>query len=475
MESLLNEYDDLFHGIGKMKDLKVKLDVDKNVRPVAQKHRRLPFHLRDKLEAELQRLGAANVIERVESATDWVSPIVIAPKKDSTDIRMCVYMVKPNRAIKRIRHIIPTIDELRHDVNGAKVFSKLDLKHGFHQLELDEDSRDITTFSTHVGLFRYCRLNFGTNSAPEIFHEELRKKLEGIPGVRNIHDDILVTGKNVEDHNRNLKATFQRLRDSSLTLKRSKCSFSQKSIKFFGLVFSEDGISPDPDKVDALQNLRALTNQTQLRSFLGMTNYSSQFIQNYSTLSEPLRELTRKKTHWVWTDKHQKCFETLKEALKSNALLNYYDPSLPTDVVYDGSPVGVGAILAQHKPGEPGPRVVAYNSRILTPVERRYGHIERESLTIMYGYLKNQLYLLGSTFTVVTDHKPLVSLYNNPRRPEPFRVERMRLKLQGFSFRVIYRSGKLNPTDYTSRQPQPFVNSTKEEKKISEELEAHVN
>ena len=100
-------------------------------------------------------------------------------------------------------------------------------------------------------------------------------------------------------------------------------------------------------------------------------------------------------------------------------------------------------------------------------MERRYGHIERESLAIMYGCLKNQLYLLGSTFTVATDHKPLVSLYNNPRRPRLLRVERMGLKLQGFSFRVIYRSGKLNPTDYTSRQLQPFVNSTKEEKKIS--------
>ena len=185
-----------------------------------------------------------------------------------------------------------------------RFFSKLDLNQGFHQLELDEDSRDITTFSTHVGLFRYCRLNFGTNAAPEIFHEELRKKLEGIARVRYIHDDILVTGKNVEDHNRNLKATFQSLIDSGLTLKRSKCIFSQKSITFFGLVFSEDGIGPDPDKVDALQNLRAPTNQTQLRSFLGMTNYSSQFIQNYSTLSEPLLELTRKKTRWVWTDKH---------------------------------------------------------------------------------------------------------------------------------------------------------------------------
>ena len=112
-------------------------------------------------------------------------------------------------------------------------------------------------------------------------------------------------------------------------------------------------------------------------------------------MSKPLRELTRKKTRWVWTDKHQKCFETLKEALKSNALLNYYDPSLPTEVVCDGSPVGVGAILAECKPGEPGPRVAAYNSRTLIPVEQRYDHIKRESLAITYGCLKNQLYLLG--------------------------------------------------------------------------------
>ncbi len=92
------------------------------------------------------------------------------------------------------------MEELRHDLNGAKIFSKLELTNGFHQLELDEKSKGITTFSTHVGLRRYCRLNFGTNSAPEIFHEELRKKLEGIPSVRNIHDDILVSGFDEEDH-----------------------------------------------------------------------------------------------------------------------------------------------------------------------------------------------------------------------------------------------------------------------------------
>ena len=183
--------------------------------------------MREKLDTELERLEDARIIEKVETATDWVSPIVIKPKKGTDDIRVCVDMGAPNRAIKRVRHVIPTIEDLRQDVNGAKVVPKLDLAKGFHQLELHEDSRGITTFSTHVGLRRFRHLNFGTNSAPEIFHEELRKLLVGIKGVRNIHDDILVTGTDDQDHLRALSETFQRLREAGLTLKRSKCVFAQ--------------------------------------------------------------------------------------------------------------------------------------------------------------------------------------------------------------------------------------------------------
>ena len=208
-------------------------------------------------------------------------------------------MGAPNHAIKRARHVIPTIEDLRHDVNGAKVFSKLDLAKGFHQLELHEDSRGITTFSTHVGLRRFCHLNFGTNSAPEIFHEELRKLLVGIKGVRNIHDDILVTGTDDQDHLRALSETFQRLQEAGLTLKRSKCVFAQSELTFFGLVFNKDGILPDPDKVKAIQHISVPTNVAQLRSFLGMTNYSAQFIPDYATLVDPLRSLTKKDVRWA--------------------------------------------------------------------------------------------------------------------------------------------------------------------------------
>ena len=176
--------------IGKMKDVTVSLSIDPEITPVAMKHRRIPFHLREKVEQEIQRLLEADVIEMVDEPTEWVSPAVIGNKPNG-DIRCCVDTTEPNKAIKRVHHVIPTIDEIKYKVNGAEFFSKIDLNKGYHQLELDVPSRNITTFSTHVGLARYKRLNFGCKSATEIFHENIRRKLIGINGVLNIHDESI--------------------------------------------------------------------------------------------------------------------------------------------------------------------------------------------------------------------------------------------------------------------------------------------
>ena len=191
MAKLVERYYDIFSGMGEMKGVTVTPDVDKNVKPIAQKHRRVPFHMRESVEKELTKLLNGSIIEKVESsATEWISPIVMVPKPSAPgEYQLGVGMTKPNNAIKRIRHVIPTMEELRHDFNGCKMFSKIDLNQGYHQLLLHESSRAITTFSTHAGLFHYKRLNFGTCSAAEIFHEEVRKRLVGIPLVRNQYDD----------------------------------------------------------------------------------------------------------------------------------------------------------------------------------------------------------------------------------------------------------------------------------------------
>ena len=135
----------------------------------------------------------------IDEPTGWVSPVVIANKPDG-NIRLCVDMTEPNKAIKRVHHVIPTIDDIKYKVNGAIIFSKIDLNKGYHQLELEPASRNITTFSTHLGLARFKRLNFGCKSATEIFHEKIRRKLISVEGVLNIHDDILIYARNKTEH-----------------------------------------------------------------------------------------------------------------------------------------------------------------------------------------------------------------------------------------------------------------------------------
>ena len=156
-QSILDEFVECCTGVGKLKGYAAKLHIDETVKPVAQKQRPIPFGLRGKVEAKLDELVSADIIEPVEGPTPWVSPVVIVPKSGG-DIRLCVDMRKANEAIIRERHPIPTVDEILYNVNGSKVFSKLDLKWGFHQIELEEESRNITTFVTHKGLFRYKRL-----------------------------------------------------------------------------------------------------------------------------------------------------------------------------------------------------------------------------------------------------------------------------------------------------------------------------
>ena len=454
-----------------MRDVKVKLKINPEVKPVANKHRRIPFHLRDKVEAEVNRLMSEGIIEPVTEPTGWVSPVVIVNKSDGS-IRLCVDMTEPNKAIERVRHIMPTVDDIKYQVNGATVFSKLDLNHGYHQLLLDEQSRNITAFVTHKGLARFCRLTFGANSATEIFHNEIAKLVRHIKGVLNIQDDLFIFGRTQKDHDGALEQVLAVLEKANLTLNKSKCEFSKSSIIFYGLKFSQEGVSPDPRKIEALQSAEAPKTKSELRSFLGMVNYSAEFIENYASLTADLRKLTHDKVTWDWTAKHQDAFERVKKALRRTTMLSYFNPEWDTKVISDGSPFGVAGMLVQRNPKNDTKQVVAYASRSLSDVETRYGQIEREALAIYFACTKFQIYLLGKQFTVHTDHKPLVFIFNKPKSENPYRVERMRLKLQGFNFEVKYVKGSQNPIDYLSRKPRELTEHDRKESKL---FEKHVN
>ncbi|XP_037572338.1 uncharacterized protein K02A2.6-like [Dermacentor silvarum] len=464
-------YPDLFKGVGCLKDFQVHLHVDPLVQPVAQPHRRIPFSMRKPLEEELERLQSLGIIEKTEGPTPWVSPIVAVPKPhDPEHIRMCVDMRCANQAIQRERHVTPTVDDILVALNGSVLFSKLDLKDGYHQLELDASSRVITTFSTHAGLFRYKRLNFGINSAAEVFQDTIRQVLTNIPNVLNVSDDILVYGNTEKEHDEALKATLECLLASGLTLNVKKCKFYQQELTFFGHVFSSKGIQPDPTKVSAVIGASPPTSASEVKSLLGLANYCGRFIPNLAHLTQPLRKLTAKGEDWCWTDIQQDALDELKRKLSEARALAYFDPGKDITLIVDAAPHGLGAILTQTSGSET--RVVAYGSRALSPVEARYSQIEREMLAIVWGIEHFHIYLYGTAFHLLTDHKLLVSILSNPRSLPSARLERLALRIQQYTFEVQHTSGPSSPSDYLSRHP---VNSTEPFRRMESVAEQYVN
>ena len=333
--------------------------------------------------------------------------------------------------------------------------TKLDLMQAYHQLELSPSSRQITTFTTHSGLYRYKRLNYGTNSAAELFQHALQKILHDISGVKNIADDILVFGATYQAHNKVLDECLKRLEDHGLTLNFDKCSFLQPRLDFFGLTFSKDGVRADPKKVAALANIATPTTTSEVRSLLGMANYSAQFIPDFATITEPLRQLTHKATKFRWEGEHEDAYQKILHALTNSPVMNYFDTNKETEFSVDASPVGVSAILAQRDSSSSTPNIIAYASRALTSTERRYSQTEKKALAIVWRIEHFHLYIYGAPFTLYTDHKALKVIFSNPVSRPPARIERWLLRLQQYQFRVKYKQGSQNPADFLSRHPTP--------------------
>ncbi|XP_049513477.1 uncharacterized protein K02A2.6-like [Dermacentor silvarum] len=220
--------------------------------------------MRDAVEAELRRLEDQDIIERVTGPALWVSPVVIVPKRNDKDVRICVDMREANRTIVREQHLMPTVEDVISTLNGAALFSKLDLKEGYHQLKLEEHSRMITTFSTHCGLRKYKRLLFGVNAAAEIFQDAIRQVLPNEDSIINISDDILVSGRTTEEHDRQLRLVLRHSEEVRLTLNEKKCVVASRSLKFYGHVFSASRVNVDPEKVEEVAKMTPPRNPTEV-------------------------------------------------------------------------------------------------------------------------------------------------------------------------------------------------------------------
>lgn len=440
-------------GFPKFKDVLVEIPVDEKVRPVSQPYRRIPIPLEQKVERKIEELLEQDIIEEVKGPSNWISPIVPV-LKDNGEIRLCVDMRRANNAIKRENHPLPTMDQLLPKIKDAKVFSKLDVQDAFHHIELHPDSRDITTFITNKGLFRYKRMMFGISCAPEIFQKTLERILIGCEGVINFIDDILIYGKDLHEHDERLKKVLEVLENHNVLLREGKCKYRMEKVYFLGHELSQAGVKPLEKYISSINDFRAPTTIGELQSFMGLINYVGKWIPHLATITEPMKVLLRKKygrnsdITADWGNDQQTAFNKLKMALVDIPTLGYYNPKDRTMVIADASPVGLGAVLIQVD--NKGPRIIAFGNKTLSDCERRYCQTEKEALALVWAIEHFNMFLYGKRFELVTDHKPLEAIFG-PKSKPCARIERWVLRLQSYTFDIRYSPGKDNIADPLSR------------------------
>uniref|UniRef100_A0A224YP72 RNA-directed DNA polymerase n=1 Tax=Rhipicephalus zambeziensis TaxID=60191 RepID=A0A224YP72_9ACAR len=433
------------------------------IQPVAAKLRRLPFLLQQQVSDELSRLEKSGVIERV-SASDWVSPLVVVKKKNGS-LRLCVDLREPNKAIVVDGFPLPHIEELLQQLTGAVYFSKLDLASAYHQVNLSEPSRDLTTFVTHDGLFRFRRVCFGLASAPAVFQKMMSDILKDCSGVLCYLDDILVWGRTRAEHDANLQVVLSRISNTGMKL-NDKCVFAVQQIQFLGHNVSARGLSPLESKVHAIVNAPAPADCKSLHSFLGLAGYYSKFIPHYADVVEPLRSMLRKGQTFNWSNEANSAFNIIKEVLAANPVIQLFDEKLPIVITTDASNIGLGAVFQQRK----GDQLVtiAFASRTLSPAERRYSAGEREALACLFACEKWHVYLWGRHFTLRTDHQALVTLLSaGSEGRRPLRISRWCARLLYYNFTVQYCKGSHNVVaDALSRLPLQLPVSPELEEEI---------
>ena len=458
LEKLVDRYSEVFsEGLGTFKGPKAKIHVESEAQPKFLKARPVPYAMAGKIEAELKRLQDEGTIEPVQFS-EWAAPIVPILKPDDS-IRICGdYKTTDNQVSKLDSYPIPKVEDLLATLGGGEEFTKLDMSQAYQQLLLDDESKQYTTINTHKGLFQYNRLPYGISSAPGIFQWNMENLLHNIPYVTVRVDDSLVSGACDEDHLNNLEEVLKRLESAGLRLRKNKCVFMEPQVTYLGHKVSKEGIQPLDDKVEAITNAPAPKNVSELKSYLGMINYYQKCLPNLSSVLAPLHELLRKETRWHWGKEQMQAFQKSKDFLKSSGLLIHYDGQKKLTLACDASQYGLGAVLS-HRMDDGSENPIAYASRTLSNAERNYSNLEREALALVFGVKKFHQYIYGRHFSLVTDHKPLESLFNEKKATPPMagaRIQRWALTLAAYNYSIEYKPGPEHANaDALSRLPLP--------------------
>ena len=396
--------------IGKLVDFDLAVETwEQDAKPKYFKAHSVPYSLKAKIEAQLDKLVKEGVIKPVQQA-EWVAPIVPIIKSDNTVCICGDFKVTINAVSKLDRYLIPKIEGLLATLSGGRSYTKLDLKQAYQQLLLDEESKQFVVINTHKGLFRYNRLPYGISLAPGIFQRTMDNLVQGIPGVVVYIDNVLITGPTNEEHLKSLEEVLKRMKEAGLKLRQDKCSFMSPSVTYLGYKIDAEGLDPLPEKVEAIVKAPSPTNVTQLKSYLGLLSYYSRFLPNLTFTLSPLYRLLRRNVKWKWNSKEELAFASSKKLLTSSKVLAHFDPKLPIVLSCDTSLYDIGAVLA-HKLPDGSEIPVGYVSRTLSSSEANYSQIEKEGLACVFGVNKFHAYLYGHPFTLYKDHLPLKSLF----------------------------------------------------------------
>jgi hypothetical protein len=411
------------------------------------------------------------------SQSPWNFPILIVPKKldaaGKRKWRICVDFRKLNDVTIGDSFPIPNIQDILDKLGRDRYISALDCASGYWQVPLAEEDRAKTAFSTATSHLEFLRMPFGLKSAPSTFQRLMNNVLMGLIGTRCFVylDDVIIFGENLEEHHTRLREVFEKLRQYNLKIEPDKCEFLKTELTYLGHVVTGEGVKPDPQKIQAICEFPIPKNKTEVKSFLGLAGYYRKFIPHFSKIAKPLNDLQKKDQMWKWETEQIQSFQQLKEALTQEPVLQYPDFTKPFVLTTDASGFAVGAILSQGKVGQDQP--IAYASRTLGPSEQNYSTIEKELTAIVWSCKHFRPYLLGRTFTIVTDHKPLTWMFN--MKDTSSKLFRWRLLLEEYDFNIEYKAGKRNVNaDALSRNPIAMtVMITSKEKQIKILNEMH--
>ena len=463
-------YADVFQGLGKFPGDPYKLRLKPDAVPAKHRPRRVPVHLQDAFHEEVERLVKIDVLEKVTEPTEWVNSFVIVEKViDSSNahspnhsikksIRLCIDPKDLNEALEREPYYSRSIDELISMFAGAKVFTIVDMDKGYWQVVLHPESRKLTCMAFDIGRYQFKRLPMGSKVASDIFQRMLDSVYIGLPGVTGIADDMVIFGRNEEEHDRNLILFLETTRKNGLVLNKKKLQFKKEEVSFFGHRWNSTGISPDPKKTESILKMQFPPDKETMHSFLGLVNFLNRYTPRLAELCSPLRKLILKDSHYSPGDPEHAAFDAIKEEFKKKIILPYFDRNKETILQTDASKKGFGAVILQEE------QPIYYASRALTSAEKNYQNLEREAQAAVWGMEKFHYFLYGRKFILQTDQKPLVSIFRKHMIDVSPRIQRITIRAWQYDFVPQHIPGRINViADSLSRvTPLEFQDSNAE-------------